>query len=122
MDKKAFAYGILVGGVVGAAAALLSAPLSGKDLRNQVKDSTNDWIKIATDIKDNAVDLKDSVAKLSKEGTEIFKDLASDVKMAVEEWQQDTDPNREALHKEMKEIQQTIARLEQKLHDNKTAT
>ena len=98
------------------------APLSGKDLRNQVKDSTNDWIKIATDIKDNAVDLKDSVAKLSKEGTEIFKDLASDVKMAVEEWQQDTDPNREALHKEMKEIQQTIARLEQKLHDNKTAT
>ena len=52
-------------------------PLSGKDLRNQVKDSTNDWIKIATDIKDNAVDIKDSVAKLSKEGKEIFKDLAS---------------------------------------------
>lgn len=39
MNGKALVTGILVGGVVGAATALLTAPSSGKELRTQVKES-----------------------------------------------------------------------------------
>ncbi|MBS4204179.1 YtxH domain-containing protein [Lederbergia citrea] len=120
MNKKALAYGILIGGVVGAATALLTAPLSGKELRNQVKDAKGEWIRIAQDIKEDAMEIKDSVTKLSIEGKEIIKELASDVKLAVEEWQRDIEPNKDAMREEMREIQHTIAQLEQKLQEEKT--
>ncbi|HEY4553438.1 MAG TPA: YtxH domain-containing protein [Bacillaceae bacterium] len=119
MNKKALTCGILIGGVVGAAAALLSAPLSGKELRNQVKNSKGEWIKIANDLKENAIEIKDSVSKLSQEGKTIFQELAGDVKTAVQEWQQEIQPNKEAMQEEMEEIQNTIARLEQKLKEDK---
>ncbi len=87
MNGKALITGILVGGVVGAATALLTAPSSGKELRTQVKESKNDWVKMATELKEDVMDIKDSVTKVSKEGKEVIKELAADVKVAVEEWQ-----------------------------------
>ncbi|MFK4998216.1 YtxH domain-containing protein [Bacillus sp. N9] len=39
MNTKAFALGVFIGSAVGAAAALLTAPSSGKELRGQIKDS-----------------------------------------------------------------------------------
>jgi len=120
LNSKALAYGILVGGVVGAATALLTAPSSGKELRNQLKESKSEWIRIAQDLKEDAMDIKNSVAKVSKEGKEIIKELAGDVKMAVEEWQRDIEPNIEAMQEEMKDIQNTIAQLEQKLQEEKS--
>ncbi|MCR2821074.1 YtxH domain-containing protein [Lederbergia panacisoli] len=121
MNTKALAYGILVGGVVGAATALLTAPSSGKELRSQLKESKGEWIRIAQDLKEDAMDIKNSVAKVSKEGKEIIKELAGDVKMAVEEWQRDIEPNIEAMQEEMREIQNTIAQLEQKLQEEKSS-
>ncbi|MCJ8005905.1 YtxH domain-containing protein [Lederbergia wuyishanensis] len=120
MNTKALAYGILVGGVVGAATALLTAPSSGKEFRNQLKESKGEWVRIAQDLKEDAVDIKNSVAKVSKEGKEIIKELAGDVKMAVEEWQREIEPNISAMQKEMREIQDTIAQLEQKLQEEKS--
>lgn len=113
MNKKGFILGVLVGGVAGACAALLTTPVSGENLRGQIKDSTNDWMKMANDIKGDAIELKESVSNLTKEGKEIFTELATDVKVAVQEWQQDISSNRENLQKEMQEIQDTIAKLEQ---------
>ncbi|MBW8349640.1 YtxH domain-containing protein [Bacillus sp. IITD106] len=120
MNTKALAYGVLIGGVVGAAAALLTAPSSGKELRNQLKESKGEWIRIAQDLKEDAIDIKNSVAKVSKEGKEIIKELAGDVKMAVEEWQKEIEPNISAMQEEMREIQNTISQLEQKLQENKS--
>lgn len=119
MNGKALTYGLIIGGAVGFATALLAAPLSGKELRSQMKESKENWVRIAQDLKEDANDIKDSVSKLSKEGREIIKELASDVKMAVDEWQHDIEPNRVALQEEMQEIQKTIAQLERKLQENK---
>lgn len=122
MNKKMLTYGLVVGGVVGAATALLSAPLSGKDLRKQVKEAKNEWIRIANEFKVNAAEMKDSVTKLSKEGTAIIKELATDVKSVVEEWQQDIEPTKESMQQEIKNIQQTIADLEKKLQKGKNSS
>ncbi|CAM4061937.1 YtxH domain-containing protein [Lederbergia lenta] len=122
MKAKALAYGLLIGGAVGAATALLSAPLSGKELRNQIKDSKDNWIRMAYDLKEDVLDIKDSVTKLSDESKVIIKELASDVKIAVNEWQNDIEPNKNALQKEMQEIQKTIADLEEQLEKNKATS
>lgn len=119
MNKKMLTYGLFVGGAVGAAAALLYAPLSGKELRNQMKESKDEWIKVANDFKVNATELKDSVAKLSQDGKEIIKEIATDVKTAVEEWQNEIEPTKAAMQNEIKNIQTTIAELESKLQDGK---
>lgn len=120
MSTKALVYGILVGGVVGAATALLTAPNSGKELRNQIKDSKGEWVKLVQELKEDAIDIKDSVTKASLEGKEIIKELAGDLKIAVEEWQKNIEPNKDAMQEEIKEIQATIAQLEQKLQEEKT--
>lgn len=112
-------YGLFLGGAVGAAAALLYAPLSGKELRKQMKENKDDWIKIANELKENATELKESVTKLSKDGKEIIKELATDVKTTVEEWQHEIGPTKEAMQTEIKNIQKTIAELEDKLQEGK---
>lgn len=119
MNKKALAYGILIGGVTGAVTALLTAPLSGRELRSQVKETKGEWIRIAHDLKEDAMEVKDSVARLSKEGKVIIQELASDVKIAVQEWQKDIEPNKDLLQDEMNEIRETIAQLELKLQETK---
>lgn len=121
MNKKMLTYGLLVGGAVGAAAALLYAPLSGKELRKQMRESKDEWIKIANEFKENATELKESVTKLSQDGKEIIKELATDVKIAVEEWQHEIEPTKEAMQTEIKNIQNTIAELESKLQEGKEA-
>lgn len=119
MNKKLLTYGFIIGGAVGAATALLSAPLSGKELRSQVKETRDDWLRIANEFKENAAELKESVSSLTKDGKEIIQDLATDMKTAVAEWQQDIEPTKEAMQNEIKNIQQTISELEGKLQEGK---
>ncbi|MDQ0174787.1 YtxH domain-containing protein [Bacillus chungangensis] len=118
MNKKSFSLGILIGGALGAAAALLYSPSSGKELRLQIKETTNEWTKIMIDLKNNANDLKDSVSKLTKEGKDIIKEISHDVKTAVNDWQKQTEPNKERLQEEVIKIQKTLEELEQKLQKN----
>lgn len=118
MNKKSFSLGILIGGALGAAAALLYSPSSGKELRLQIKETTNEWTKIMNDLKNNANDLKDSVTKLTKEGKDIIKEISHDVKTAVNDWQKQTEPNKERLQEEVIKIQKTLEELEQKLQKN----
>lgn len=119
MNKKMLTCGIFVGGAIGAAAALLYAPLSGKELRKQMRESKDEWVKIVNEFKTNATELKESVTKLSQDGKEIIKELATDVKTAVEEWQHEIEPTKEAMQSEIKNIQKTIAELENKLQEGK---
>ena len=60
----------LIGGLVGAGAALLLAPKSGKELRK--------------DIKDIAVDTRDKVTQTIEKGKELYVDGTAAVKNAIE--------------------------------------
>lgn len=60
----------LVGGLVGAGAALLLAPKSGRELRK--------------DIKDIAADSRDKVAKTVEKGKELYVEGTAAVKHAIE--------------------------------------
>lgn len=51
-----FLYGILAGGIAGAAAALLLAPKTGKQIRKKIKDTYDDISEKIEDTKDSLVD------------------------------------------------------------------
>ena len=77
VNMKDFVIGALVGGIVGAAAGLLLAPKSGKDLRSDVAVQ-------AVNIKDKSADLsstaKDKTVQLSKQIQEQSSQLVEKVK------------------------------------------
>ncbi len=77
VNMKDFVIGALVGGIVGAAAGLLLAPKSGKDLRSDVAVQ-------AVNLKDKSADLsstaKDKTVQLSKQIQEQSSQLVEKVK------------------------------------------
>lgn len=106
IDTRDFIIGALIGGFVGASAALLYAPKSGKDLRfdinqgtSQLRDRAEDWKDIAyekgSEVKNKAVssaaDLTKSVQnKLKKrtkedEALEAAEEVAEAIEQAADE-------------------------------------
>src|SRR5690625_2971125 len=92
---KSFAVGFFLAGTVSAATALILTPASGRDLRNKVKEQGVELKKIADDIIQDGLKLKDQIAKTSKEGVALINDLTEDMRTSVEEWKQAIEPRSE---------------------------
>lgn len=84
INAKDFLIGVLVGGMAGAASALLLAPKSGKELRDDlneqaslVKNRTGDWREsaeqVASTVKDQSISLAKNVGDQSRQMSERVK-------------------------------------------------
>ncbi len=67
INSKDFIIGTLIGGIVGAATALLLAPKSGKDLRNDINEQAGNWKEKTSQWKDTAVEKSNELAAAAKE-------------------------------------------------------
>ncbi|MEI2666639.1 YtxH domain-containing protein [Rossellomorea sp. LJF3] len=67
INSKDFMIGTLIGGIVGAAAALLMAPKSGKDLRHDINEKTVVLKEKTGQWKDSAVEKSNELAAVAKE-------------------------------------------------------
>jgi gas vesicle protein len=74
-------YAFLLGGLVGAAAALLLAPKSGKDTRRDIKDFAED---VKCKVTTYAEDVRESVSEGVRKGKEAVADRKTMLKSAVE--------------------------------------
>ncbi|MFI8576515.1 YtxH domain-containing protein [Rossellomorea aquimaris] len=120
MNKKSLAYGLLIGGVVGGVASLLTSPSSGKDIRAQIKDKKDDWTGVIEEMKVNIGELKDSIGTLSQEGKETVMQLSKDLQASFKQWQASTEPNNRRLQEEIQSIQRTIEDLEKSINSANT--
>ncbi|MGM0841200.1 MAG: YtxH domain-containing protein [Bacillota bacterium] len=120
MNKKSLAYGLLIGGVVGGVASLLTSPSSGKDIRAQIKDKKDDWTGVIEEMKVNISELKDSIGTLSQEGKETVMQLSKDLQASFKQWQASTEPNNRRLQEEIQSIQRTIEDLEKSINSANT--
>lgn len=75
MSKGKFALGALIGGAIGAVAALLTAPKSGKETREDIKKKV-DSIKTDTEKK---------VKEVSKQAETVAKDVKTHAETAVKD-------------------------------------
>ncbi|HSH26009.1 MAG TPA: YtxH domain-containing protein [Massilibacterium sp.] len=118
-DSKNFVLGALIGSVVGAAVALLFAPKSGKDLREDVSTQVDNikeksieiantakekTTNIAQTAKEKSSDLKEYVSSQSEEIKNKVKNIKKDDEEAIHDsWQEDLDEE-ELLTEERKTI------------------
>lgn len=112
---KSILLGILVGTTASAVATLLTTPTSGKDVRVRIKDQSFEWKDSIDEIIQEGLNLKDQIAKTSKEGAALINDLTQEMKTSVEEWKIAVEPNQDNIHDYLEQIETSIKDLEAKL-------
>ncbi|NEU29973.1 YtxH domain-containing protein [bacterium LRH843] len=78
MNTKDFLIGSLIGGIVGASAALLLAPKSGKELRDNISEQAQVARDKTTQITTNAYDKGNEWASIAKEKSTLIAKAVSD--------------------------------------------
>ena len=71
----------LLGGIVGAAVALLLAPESGRETRSKIKEFADD---VKDKVKDYAGDVKGKVSSTIDKGKDLYEEKKSTIAKAVE--------------------------------------
>ncbi len=85
---KSLLIGFLAGGVVGAIVALLYAPKSGKELRKDIRDKSNEYYE---DVEKYFTEARDKAKDLINEGKKKSEKLISDAKVKSEELLRDAE-------------------------------
>lgn len=111
-NKKSILLGFIVGGVVSAAATLLSAPKSGKEVRADIKSSGEEIVHNLEKIKNDGQLLKEQIISTSKEGAALIKDLSLDIKQSVESWRSTIEPHQENIQMYLTQIEDRLKELE----------
>src|SRR5699024_5352608 len=98
LNGKSIVAGFIIGGTISAATALLTAPTSGRALRNQVRSQGMEWKQIIEDIIKDGWKLKDQIAQTSKEGAALINELTEEMKTSVDEWKNTVEPHQNNIH------------------------
>ncbi|PUB15972.1 YtxH domain-containing protein [Paenisporosarcina sp. OV554] len=115
MKASTFFIGLVTGVVAGSAAALFSTPQSGSELRSNVKTASSDWKEKLSQVKFQISDLKQSIARLSKETKTEIPQTIDELKQSVQLWQNQTEPIQENLQNEISSIQMAMEELEKSI-------
>ena len=115
MKASTFFIGLVTGVVAGSAAALFSTPQSGSNLRSNVKTASSDWKEKLSEVKFQISDLKQSIARLTKEAKTEVPQTIDELKQSVQKWQNQTGPIQENLQNEISAIQMAMEELEKSI-------
>ncbi|MFC7373344.1 YtxH domain-containing protein [Fictibacillus iocasae] len=92
IDSKDFIIGALVGGIVGAASALLLAPKTGKELRGDLneqaillKDKGNEFSQLAIEKSNSIVK---TVSEQSNQVAGKVKELTTNIRRDIDKWRE----------------------------------
>ncbi|WP_078595005.1 YtxH domain-containing protein [Evansella clarkii] len=147
MNTKDFIIGMFVGGTIGAAAALLTAPKSGKELRQDIneqaraaKDRTTDWTsqavekgnQLAVTAKEGTSTIAKTVSGQSTSLVEKVKDLAGKVRKDMEELTESADYLSDdmegisdeiaaSVRKEVEDLQRSVEQLVKEVEEKEKA-
>ncbi|GGB51607.1 YtxH domain-containing protein [Virgibacillus dakarensis] len=109
--------GFVVGGVVSATATLLSAPSSGRDLRNRAKQQGIEWKQMIADLKSDGKRLKEQITSTSKEGASLIKELTREMKSSVQDWKKSVEPHQKNIQRYLEQIESSLKDLEDKMQN-----
>lgn len=115
MKASTFLFGLAAGMFAGSAAVLFSTPQSGSELRTTVKSASSDWKVKLSEVKYQFSDLKQSIAKLTKESKNQVPETVEELKKSVQKWQKETAPIQANLQNEIESIQMAMEELEKSL-------
>ncbi|ABS73388.1 MULTISPECIES: YtxH domain-containing protein [Bacillus] len=116
-DGRSLLTGLFVGGLIGGAAVLLSAPSSGKELRGKIKANCNSIEDTIKRLKKDGMALKDQLVQTAKESAEVIKDVGGELQTSIKRWQEEIKPHQQDLQKEIADIEEKIRQLEKTLQN-----
>jgi gas vesicle protein len=103
-----FASGLIIGGLIGAAVAIVLAPQSGEETRDLIRGKAHEFkgkaMDLASDLRDRASDLADNLRSqaddLGKRGREAFDNVRTQFNDAVESGKKAARTKREEIETE----------------------
>src|SRR5699024_2670895 len=102
---KSLLLGFVVGGIISAGTALLSALKSGKELRMQVKNQGLEWRNKFEYINCDDHRVKDQIVEKSKEGLEMKVKLLKEMKESISELKSAVEPLQKNIFKYLEQIE-----------------
>jgi gas vesicle protein len=78
-SSNSFLLGALIGGMVGAAAALLFAPKSGKELRNSLNNQTGSFMEKTVQLRENVVNKSNEIVNKTSSLSQGFVQQSTDL-------------------------------------------
>ncbi len=94
----------LAGAAIGSGLALLFAPKSGREMREQIKDLTDDAVG---KIREYASDAQEKIKSTYEDGKELVKEKKSIISSAIEAGKEAMDREREKFSEEHKSREET---------------
>ncbi|CAN2252616.1 YtxH domain-containing protein [Bacillus vallismortis] len=116
-DGRSLLTGLFVGGIIGGAAVLLTAPSSGAQLREKMKTNYDSFEETIKRLKSDGLALKDQLIKAAKESTDVIKDVSGELQTSIKKWQEEIKPHQQDLQKEIADIEEKIKQLEKTLQN-----
>ncbi|ALC80615.1 MULTISPECIES: YtxH domain-containing protein [Bacillus] len=114
-NNRSLLAGLVVGGIVGGAAVLFSAPTSGKELRGQLKSNCGKLEETVQKLKNDGSSLTEQIVTTAKEGIEVVKEVSGELQNSIKTWREEIKPHQQDLQKELAEIEEKIKQLEKNL-------
>ncbi len=113
MHLKSTVIGLAVGIVGGAATVLLTTPQSGKDVRLTMKSTKDAGQQLNSEFKQRFSSIKDAVLSIKDEVQTTVPSVVEDVKVSVQNWQQETAPIQNRLKGNIDAVSNSASELEQ---------
>ncbi|MFC5713562.1 YtxH domain-containing protein [Thalassorhabdus alkalitolerans] len=114
MNTKSIVSGIAAGVLIGGAYVLLTAPQSGKELREKAK-RKEEWTALNEQTLNKKDEIKEKWNEISTEGKEALSNLSSEMQRTYNRYEEEVKPEVQAIQKEVQEISDTIATLSEKI-------
>lgn len=115
MDKSQFVWGLLSGAVASSVAILLTAPKSGKEVRSQIKATSNGLKTDFQDIKEHFQEVKQSLQHVIHSAKEIAPETMTGMKDSVDTWQRETAPIQAKIKQDLEAIQRSMDEIQKAL-------
>lgn len=107
-DFKSLLIGFSVGTIVAGVSTLLVTPKSGKQIRSNIKYSTEKTEAVISQMRRNASTLKSDLISFSKDSSTIIKEVATDLKEDYQAYKKDIEPNLKAIQEGIKKLESQI--------------
>lgn len=111
-----YTAGFVIGSIAGGIIVLLSTPLSGKELRARCVEVKNRLMRSSREWKNDLTSFKNNIDLLQYESKKVMKTVGHDIKDAIHNWKEETDPILRSLKSDIDALKEKAERLANELN------
>lgn len=119
MKAQTFFTGLAVGLVTGMAAAIMTAPQAGKQLRSNIARNTAVWKEQLAGVKNETSNVKQSIENFSMEAKNNIPQIINEFKETITTFKTNIEPDASKLKQEIESLQNTISEIEKNFSPNR---